>query len=43
MDLSLENEQQAVIDEVRRFVEREVLPVARQLEHADQLLERYRL
>lgn len=36
MDLSLENEKQAVIDEVRRFVEREVLPVARELEHADQ-------
>jgi alkylation response protein AidB-like acyl-CoA dehydrogenase len=36
MDFSLENEKQAVIDEVRRFVEREVLPVVRELEHADQ-------
>jgi alkylation response protein AidB-like acyl-CoA dehydrogenase len=30
-----ENEQQALIDEVRRFVEREVFPVARALERAD--------
>jgi alkylation response protein AidB-like acyl-CoA dehydrogenase len=36
MDLSLENEKQAIIEEVRRFVEREVFPVARELEHADQ-------
>lgn len=36
MDESLENEKQAVIDEVRRFVEREVFPVVRELEHADQ-------
>jgi alkylation response protein AidB-like acyl-CoA dehydrogenase len=32
----LDNEQQALIDEVRRFVEREVVPVARAMEHADQ-------
>ena len=36
MDLPLEDERRALIDEVRRFVEREVLPVARALEHADQ-------
>jgi alkylation response protein AidB-like acyl-CoA dehydrogenase len=36
MTQSLDNEQQALIDEVRRFVEREVFPVARALEHADQ-------
>jgi alkylation response protein AidB-like acyl-CoA dehydrogenase len=36
MDLSLDDEKQALIAEVRRFVEREVLPVARALEHADQ-------
>ncbi len=36
MDLSLDDERQALIAEVRRFVEREVLPVARTLEHADQ-------
>lgn len=36
MDLSLDDEKQALIDEVRRFVEREVLPVAHELEHDDQ-------
>jgi alkylation response protein AidB-like acyl-CoA dehydrogenase len=36
MDMPLDNEKQALIDEVRRFVEREVFPVARALEHADQ-------
>lgn len=36
MDLSLDDERQALIDEVRRFVDREVLPVAHALEHADQ-------
>jgi len=36
MDLFLDDEKQALIAEVRRFVEREVLPVARALEHADQ-------
>src|SRR5579883_274124 len=35
MTQPLENEKQALVDEVRRFVEREVLPVARALEHAD--------
>ncbi|HEY3993806.1 MAG TPA: acyl-CoA dehydrogenase family protein [Ktedonobacteraceae bacterium] len=36
MDLPLDDEKRVLIDEVRRFVEREVLPVARELEHADQ-------
>lgn len=36
MTQPLESEQQALIDEVRRFVEREVFPVARAMEHADQ-------
>ena len=36
MDLPLDDEKRILIDEVRRFVEREVLPVARELEHADQ-------
>lgn len=35
MSLPLENEKQALVDEVRRFVEREVLPVAHALEHDD--------
>ena len=35
MDHPLENEKQAIVDEVRRFVEREVLPVAHALEHDD--------
>lgn len=35
MNLSLENEKQALVDEIRRFVEREVLPVAHTLEHDD--------
>lgn len=35
MTQPLDTEQQALIDEVRRFVEREVFPVARDLEHAD--------
>jgi len=35
VDLSLSAEQQAVIDTVARFVEREVRPAARALEHAD--------
>lgn len=36
MNVSLDDESQALIDEVRRFVEREVFPVAHELEHADQ-------
>ena len=36
MDLSLDDEKRVLIDEVRRFVEREVFPVAHELEHADQ-------
>src|SRR6185436_610554 len=36
MDLDLSPEQQQMIDTVKRFVEREVRPVARALEHADQ-------
>jgi alkylation response protein AidB-like acyl-CoA dehydrogenase len=36
MDLPQDVEKRALIDEVRRFVEREVFPVARELEHADQ-------
>ena len=36
MDLPRDDERQALIDEIRRFVEREVMPVARELEHADQ-------
>lgn len=35
MGIPLDNEKQALIDEVRHFVEREVFPVARALEHAD--------
>ena len=35
MNHPLEDEKQAIIDEVRRFVEREVLPVAHALEHDD--------
>jgi alkylation response protein AidB-like acyl-CoA dehydrogenase len=35
VDLSLTPEQQAMVETVRRFVEREVQPVARALEHAD--------
>lgn len=35
MTQPLDSEQQALIDEVRRFVDREVVPVARALEHAD--------
>ncbi len=35
MNHPLENEKQAIVDEVRRFVEREVLPVAHALEHDD--------
>ncbi|MEO7018851.1 MAG: acyl-CoA dehydrogenase family protein [Ktedonobacteraceae bacterium] len=35
MNVPLENEKQALVDEIRRFVEREVLPVARALEHDD--------
>jgi alkylation response protein AidB-like acyl-CoA dehydrogenase len=36
MDLDLGPEQQQMIDTVKRFVEREVRPVARALEHADE-------
>jgi alkylation response protein AidB-like acyl-CoA dehydrogenase len=36
MDLELSPEQQQMIDTVKRFVEREVRPVARSLEHADE-------
>src|SRR6266481_3049660 len=35
MEASLEAERQAVIAEIQRFVEREVIPAARQLEHDD--------
>ncbi|MGH2479028.1 MAG: acyl-CoA dehydrogenase family protein [Ktedonobacteraceae bacterium] len=35
MNHPLEDEKQAIVDEVRRFVEREVLPVAHALEHDD--------
>jgi alkylation response protein AidB-like acyl-CoA dehydrogenase len=35
VDLTLSSEQQAIIDTVKRFVEREVRPTARALEHAD--------
>src|SRR2546429_10030129 len=35
MDTPLSHERQMVIDEVKRFVEREVIPVAHQLEHDD--------
>ncbi|MGH2510761.1 MAG: acyl-CoA dehydrogenase family protein, partial [Ktedonobacteraceae bacterium] len=35
MNSFLENDQQALVDEIRRFVEREVLPVAHTLEHDD--------
>src|SRR5437899_13066382 len=35
MDIPLSHERQMVIDEVKRFVEREVIPVAHQLEHDD--------
>ena len=34
--VSLTEEQQMIVSEVRRFVEKEVLPVATELEHADQ-------
>lgn len=36
MNLSLDDEKQALIDEVRHFVEREVLPAVHDLEHEDQ-------
>jgi alkylation response protein AidB-like acyl-CoA dehydrogenase len=36
LDLSLSDEQQALLQTVRRFVDREVRPVARALEHADE-------
>src|SRR5256885_11994142 len=35
MDIPLSHERQMVIDEIKRFVEREVIPVAHQLEHDD--------
>jgi len=35
MEASLEAERQAVIAEIQRFVEREVIPAARKLEHDD--------
>ena len=35
MNMPADDERQALIDEVRRFVEREVLPIAHALEHAD--------
>src|SRR5205085_8229601 len=35
MNVPLSNEGQMIIDEVRRFVDREVIPVAHQLEHDD--------
>ncbi|HEY1349226.1 MAG TPA: acyl-CoA dehydrogenase family protein [Ktedonobacteraceae bacterium] len=35
MTQPLDNERQALIDEVHRFVDREVLPVVRAMEHAD--------
>src|SRR5258708_1208383 len=36
MNMSLDNEKEALVDEVRSFVEREVLPIAQATEHADQ-------
>src|SRR5258708_34233587 len=36
MNMSLDNEKEALVDEVRSFVEREVLPIAHAMEHADQ-------
>ncbi len=46
MDLDLQPEQQQMVETIRRFVEREVRPAARALEHADQyptaLVERMR-
>ncbi|HVB73025.1 MAG TPA: acyl-CoA dehydrogenase family protein [Ktedonobacteraceae bacterium] len=35
MDSSLDADRQAIVDEVRRFVDREVIPVAHELEHDD--------
>ena len=35
MDSPLDADKQAIIDEVRRFVEREVIPVAHDMEHDD--------
>ncbi len=36
MDLNLTEEQRAIIDTVRKFVQKEVMPVASKLEHADE-------
>src|SRR3970282_734209 len=36
MTIALPPEAQAIADNVRRFVDREVMPVANELEHADQ-------
>jgi alkylation response protein AidB-like acyl-CoA dehydrogenase len=36
MDLTLTDEQRAIVDTVRKFVEKEVMPVASKLEHADE-------
>jgi alkylation response protein AidB-like acyl-CoA dehydrogenase len=36
MDLTLSDEQRAIVDTVRKFVEKEVMPVASKLEHADE-------
>jgi alkylation response protein AidB-like acyl-CoA dehydrogenase len=36
MNIPLDNEKEVLINEVQRFVEREVLPVAHAMEHADQ-------
>src|SRR5258708_37201134 len=35
MDTTLDPERQMIIAEVRRFVDREVIPVAHELEHSD--------
>ena len=35
MDTTLDAERQMIVAEVRRFVEREVIPVAHDLEHSD--------
>ncbi len=35
MDAPLDAERQMIITEVRRFVDREVIPVAHELEHSD--------
>ncbi|MFQ5458854.1 MAG: acyl-CoA dehydrogenase family protein, partial [Myxococcota bacterium] len=36
MDLRLTDEQQAIVETVRKFVRKEIMPVASKLEHADE-------